>query len=48
MLDDRVLATMGCTYFRSAIPAARLEESLIAPMRETVAGIERELRALSR
>ncbi len=37
---DRVLATVGLTYFRSAVSAKTLEEVLVPPLRAAVEGIE--------
>jgi IclR family mhp operon transcriptional activator len=37
---DRVLATVGLTYFRSAVSAKTLEEVLVPALRTAVEGIE--------
>lgn len=41
--DDRVMATFGVTFFRTAVPAAQLVEKVVQPMQEAAANIEREL-----
>jgi IclR family mhp operon transcriptional activator len=48
MLEARVVATFGVTFFRSAMPVAALQKKLVAPLREAAAGIERELRERTR
>lgn len=44
---DRVLATIGLTYFRSAVSASNLDEVLVPSLREAVDGIEASFRMLT-
>lgn len=44
---QRVLATFGVTYFRSAVPPADVQTKLIRPLLDAAASIERELAALT-
>jgi IclR family mhp operon transcriptional activator len=48
MQGERVLATFGLTYFRSAIRPSALHRRIVEPLKESAAGIERELRSLAR
>ena len=45
-LNDRVLATFGVTYFRSAIAERDLMARIVEPLRTAVANIEREIAQL--
>ena len=45
---DRVLATLGMTYFRSAIPAQDLRRTLVVPLQETARRIEESVIGLTR
>ena len=45
MLGDRVLATFGVTYFRSAVATPEARAKLVYPLKEAAAAIEAELRA---
>jgi len=47
MLGDRVLATFGITFFRSAVKAAHVEDSLVIPLKQTAAQIEGEIQTLT-
>ncbi len=46
MNDGRVLATVGLTYFRSAVSREELLEHLVPALKEAGAGIERSIQAL--
>ena len=46
MSGDRVLATVGITYFRSALPPRNLRRQLVDPLLETARLIERSVAAL--
>lgn len=48
MMGDRVLATFGVTYFRSAVAQMRSREKLIEKMRHTISEIESALNVSSR
>ncbi len=43
---SRVLATMGLTYFRSAVPRERLLRDLVQPLREASAQVEQAIAAM--
>ena len=45
--DDRVLATIGLTYYRSAVSASTLDEVLVPSLREAREGIEASFRLLT-
>ena len=45
MLGERVLATFGITYFRSAVTTPEARAKLVYPLKEAAAAIEVELRA---
>jgi IclR family mhp operon transcriptional activator len=47
-LGERVLATFGVTYFRSALRPSDLEDALVEPLRATVETIERELEVMAK
>lgn len=44
-LGGRVIATLGITYFRAAVPQAELGEKVVRPMQDAAAHIERDLAA---
>lgn len=46
MTEGRVLATIGLTYFRSAVSRADLTEQLVPALKEAVLGIERSIQAM--
>lgn len=46
MLEKRILATMGLTYFRSAVPAADVVGTLVRPLQEAAREIERSIAAM--
>ncbi len=46
MMGERVLATLGLTYFRSAIPPRDLRRTLVGPLLETARHIEKSIVAL--
>ncbi len=46
MSGDRVLATFGLTYFRSAVPAAALVGQIVQPLREAARQIEQSIRLM--
>jgi IclR family mhp operon transcriptional activator len=47
MLGDRVLATFGVTYFRSAVPTPEARSRLVFPLKEAAANVERQVLALA-
>ena len=47
MRGDRVLATLGLTYFRSAVPAPDVRRTLVTPLQETAKRIEESVLALT-
>jgi len=46
MMGDRVLATLGLTYFRSAIPPRDLRRTLVEPLLETARHIDQVVEPL--
>lgn len=46
MADNRVLATMGITYFRSAVPRAKLLEQIVHPLKDAAHGVEQSIIAM--
>jgi IclR family transcriptional regulator, mhp operon transcriptional activator len=46
MSDGRVLATMGVTYFRSAVPRAKLLEQIVYPLKDVVHRVEQSIVAM--
>ncbi|MDC7789718.1 DNA-binding transcriptional regulator [Rhodoplanes sp. TEM] len=46
MADGRVLATFGLTYFRSAVPRAKLAEQVVRPLKDAGARIEEAIAAM--
>lgn len=45
--NDRIMATVGVTYFRRAVPSGELNEKVVQPLLEAAANIERALAALA-
>lgn len=43
MSDERVLATIGLTFFRSAVPLTAIVKQVVQPLREAVDQIERSI-----
>ncbi|NVO13368.1 MAG: DNA-binding transcriptional regulator [Rhodoplanes sp.] len=46
MADGRVLATVGLTYFRSAVPRSKLIEQIVQPLKEARVRIEESIAAM--
>jgi IclR family mhp operon transcriptional activator len=46
--DGRVMATIGVTYFRTAMPWAELAKKIVEPLQEAAANIEREFASQAR
>ncbi len=46
MADGRVLATLGITYFRSAVPRAKLLEQIVYPLKDAVLRVEQSITAM--
>ncbi|WP_170145833.1 DNA-binding transcriptional regulator [Rhodoplanes elegans] len=46
MVDGRVLATIGITYFRSAVPRAKLLDQIVHPLKEIVQRVEQSITAM--